>query len=213
MNPAHTIHGVTSTVRALFTVAVIGLTLVSARRSEAGLFFQPNADDLWFSAGSQPGDFNTVAVLVGNVSGFGDPGPNPGGGGGGTSWAAVGNAAGKYIGIDFDFPIELLAMQLWDYYGHSPTQYNLKLYDATGFGGNQLLDVNFSIPAADYNPQVHFVEFADTPAVRSAQLTALNNSQWGYFGMAEIAFHVPEPSTAALLGAGLAGLLLRPRKT
>jgi len=201
-----------TTLRALFTLAVLSLALFPAQQSQAGMFFQPDSDDLWFSAGSQPGDFNTVAVLVGNVTGFSDPGPDPGSGGGGTSWAAVGSAAGKYIGINFDFPVELIAMQLWDYYGHTPQQLNLQLYDAPGLGGNQLLNYNFTIPATNYNPQVHYVELSDTPAVRSAKLTAVNNSQWGYFGLAEIAFHIPEPSTAALLAAGLAGLMARRRQ-
>ena len=133
--------------------------------------------------------------------------PNPSGGGGGTSWWTE-ETGSSSVNLDFDFADaeSLGGLYVWDYYHHSPSHWNLKLFDGANGSGNQLLNFDFSIsPGPHSNSTKHYIDFADQAGVASGSLTTLNDSTGGGVGLSEFGFaSVPEP-TSPLLMAGMFG--------
>jgi hypothetical protein len=155
-----------------------------------------------------PNGINTPDVLISNALGnYNYVQPNPGSGGGGTSWYTFSDGSTP-VQLTFNFPSAstITELAIWDYYGHTPQQWNLSLYSGAGATGTQLQSMDFSIGSGNYTPARWYTDVPDTAGVLSALLTTRNNSQWGGVGLSEVGF-APEPSSFVLLGLAVVALL------
>lgn len=151
--------------------------------------------------------------------------PNPGSGGGGTSWH-TGDLGTTPVVVSFGFdtvgPSTISVLEelyMWDYYGHSPTDWTLKLYSGAGGTGTTLLDYDFSIsPGTTSGTSTkHIIDFSDVTGYLSGTLETRSNSGFGGVGLSEIGFtatifNVPEPATFTLAALGFLALLRRRRR-
>jgi hypothetical protein len=149
---------------------------------------------------------NPPTVLVADAQGdyLYSP-PNPGGGGGGTSWHTYSSDGSPPIILTFNFSqsANVNELVLWDYYGHSPSDWTIKLYSGPSATGSELLSYDFSIGTGqNYDPLRWVVDFPNTYNVDSAALSTRSNSHWGGVGLSEVAFVVPEPTSMAIFIGG-----------
>ncbi len=178
----------------------------------------------WFSrlvpistATASSSSTNNASVLIKDAKGnYQYQAPNPSSGGGGTSWH-TGAAGSSNVWVVFDFAgVEAVdELVVWDYYGHSPTNWRLELFSGANATGTTLLSHEFSItPGSSGTSTRHVIDVLNTFGVQSARLTSLNDSVSGGTGLAEVAFlrWVPEPGTALLAGLGLPGVALFARR-
>lgn len=188
-------------MRNLFICLVVLLTLGQTSLAEA-LFIV--SDSATTTATFQ---INYANDLIDDAIDISYAAPDPASGGSGTSWYTPDNRATLYF--TFDQPLSLTRLYLWDYYGHTSTDWTLSLFDNIS---TSLLEYSFSItPGSDHTSTLHIVEFGITDNVYEAILANNNNSTDGGLGLSEVHFEsaapVPEPSTIVLLGAGFACLV------
>jgi hypothetical protein len=151
----------------------------------------------------------TPAVLVNGAQGdYNYNAPNPGSGGGGTSWHTYTTSGSPPLVLTFNFSSTSAADEvvLWDYYGHTPNDWTVKLFSGLNAGGLELLSADFSIAAGGgdfYTPGRWNISFPTTLGVNSAQLLTRSNSHWGGVGLAEVAFVqatiVPAPASGMVV--------------
>jgi hypothetical protein len=186
-----------------------GLLLVMST-SAAATFITP---DSVFSSNSAS---NTANVLIENALDATYLAPMPGSGGNGTSTYA--NQSFNTWTFDFNTATNLDTAYIWDYYGHSPTEWILSFFNAASGGGSTLSSHNFSMPnpaPGAHDSDLYTINFAPVADVMSVTLTNTNTSVRGGVGLAEVHFggeaatHVPEPSTFAIFALGLMGLASR----
>ena len=109
---------------------------------------------------------------------------------------------------------------MWDYYWHSPTDWNLSLFSGANLTGTQLLDFNFSNAQnnAATSSAKHVHDFSNASGVLSGTLTTRNSSTNGGVGLSEVGFIggdapvIPEPSSLAIFGIGAGLIVLQRRK-
>jgi hypothetical protein len=188
---------------------LIGGLLLVMSNSAAAAFITP---DSVFSSNSGN---NTANVLIENALDATYLAPMPGSGGNGTS-THTGASVNTWT-FDFNTATNLDTAYIWDYYGHSPTEWILSFFDAAS-GGSILSSHNFSMPNPaphTHDSDLYTINFASVADVMSVTLTNTNNSVRGGVGLAEVHFggeaatHVPEPSTLAIFALGLMGLASR----
>ncbi len=149
---------------------------------------------------------NTPDVLVGGASSVSSSQVNPSGGGSGTSWyhsAPITNV--DYLTFDFSSPVDIGVLHLWDYYGHSPSDYQIAFFDGAGGTGTNIGTENFSIvPGAESTSTRHDIDLGGVTDVMSITLTPTNSSVKGGFGLAEVGFTtwVPTTTTVGVDGSG-----------
>lgn len=153
---------------------------------------------------------NTPSVLIKDAHGnYNYLAPNPGSGGGGTSWHTTDSGINN-VQVVFGFhQVEGVdELLLWDYYGHTPTDWRLELFSGANATGTTLLSYDFSItPGSPGTSTRHVIDLPNTFGVLSARLTTLNNSVSGGVGLSEVAFYrIPEPSTFLLSALGFVAL-------
>jgi hypothetical protein len=159
---------------------------------------------------------NTANVLIANALDATYLAPSPAGGGGGTStYAHV--SVNKWT-FDFSTATNLDTAYIWDYYGHSPTEWILSFFDGASGGGSTLSSHNFSMPnpaPGAHDSDLYTINFTSVADVMSVTLQNTNNSVRGGVGLSEVHFggvaatQVPEPSTLAIFALGLMGLVSR----
>jgi hypothetical protein len=184
-----------SHIAALFVCAIAAL---SAATASANVLIPvssvtANAPDTFPS--------NPPSVLVTNAQGnYNYVPPNPGTGGGGTSWhtPAVG-ATPVMLTFNFAQASAVREVVLWDYYGHTPQLWTVKLFSGAGATGSELLSHDFAIGSLNYTPQRWNISVPITGSVQSARLVTRSNSQWDGVGLSEVAFIAPEPTTSVIL--------------
>jgi hypothetical protein len=136
------------------------------------------------------------------------PQHNPGGGGGGTSWHTYTSNGVPPIVLTFDFAnsARVNELVLWDYYGHSPADWTVKLFAGSNGTGAELLSYDFAINTfyPNYNPSRWNIDLPRIEGANSATLSTRGNSYWGGVGMAEVAFVIPEPTTFTLVTFAIA---------
>jgi hypothetical protein len=149
---------------------------------------------------------NPPSVLVNGAQGdYNYVAPNPGSGGGGTSWHTPWPGWSP-VSLTFNFgttaPVDEVV--LWDYYGHTPQLWTLKLFSGAGGTGATLLSYDFAIGAGNYDAQRWNVTIPTTLGVNSAQLVTRNGAQWDGVGLAEVAFvaAVPQPTSGFIFVVG-----------
>jgi len=135
------------------------------------------------------------------------PGSPAGGGGGSSTYTSQ---AYNTWTFNFDDMYMLSSAYIWDYYGHSPTEWNLSFF---GRSGSQLSTYDFTI-APDFSggSTLHNINFADVSGVKSITLSNTNLSIKGGVGLEEVHFggvSIPEPSSITAFGLALIGLSLR----
>lgn len=160
---------------------------------------------------------NPPAVLVSDAQGdYNYSPPNPGSGGGGTSWHTSSSNGVPAINLTFNFAgaSKIRDLVLWDYYGHTPADWTLKLFAGVNGTGGELLSHDFSINTfyVNYNPTRWDIDVANTDNVGSAVLSTRSNSYWGGVGLSEVAFVVPEPASAAMIALGCAACAMAVRQ-
>lgn len=157
---------------------------------------------------------NSADALIKDATDISYAPGSPSSGGGGTSTYT--KRPNNTWTFDFDDVYTLSTAYIWDYYGHSPTDWTLSFFDDVGGAGTQLFTYDFSILIPDpgvEDSNLHTISFAAVSGVRSVSLYNTNESARGGVGLEEVQFggvkEVPEPSTLAILGLGLMGLSLR----
>ena len=187
--------------------AIIGLSLLGMVTNVAANLI--TAD----SVSSLNQTHNNAYALIENAINTSYVAPNPASGGGGTS-TYHGGPHNTWT-FDFDSAYTLDTAYIWDYYGHSPTDWLLTFFGSTNGVGPALFSHNFSMPnaaPATHDSDLYTINFASVADVRSVTLQNVNTSVRGGVGLAEVHFGgtaVPEPSTLAILGLGLLGLASR----
>jgi hypothetical protein len=165
---------------------------------------------------------NPPSVLVDGAQGdYNYVAPNPGSGGGGTSWhTPTQGTTPVVLTFSFTSTAGVDEVVLWDYYGHTPQLWTVKLFSGASGGGAELLSYDFSIGSHDYDALRWNVSIPVTLNVNSAQLVTRSNAQWQPgVGLAEVAFvaaAVPEASSCAVVAiafvASATGAWLRRRR-
>jgi hypothetical protein len=153
-------------------------------------------------------NLNTPAVLAADATNYEYVTTSAGGGGGGTSWhtTAFGTTPVDIV-FNFGATSSVTEFSIWDYYGHTPTLWTVKMFAGAGATGTELLSYDFSIGASGTDPPDRwYIDVADTSGVSSVLLRTRNNSQFDGVGLSEVMF-VPEPSSLSMLVAGLVALL------
>jgi len=142
--------------------------------------------------------FSTPAVLVGDAADATYVPPNPSSGGGGTAWLTLEDGS-TGVAIDFNFAsaTDLDQLLMWDFYKHTPTDWNIQLFDAAGGGGTKLLDHDFTIPVdgSIFDSELHTTDIPNVSGALSGILTTRNNSANFGVGLSEIAFLSPVINT------------------
>jgi MYXO-CTERM domain-containing protein len=164
------------------------------------------------------GTLNSPDVLIADAPGGGGVDyapPYAVAGGFGTSWFTSASGATPVV-LSFDFsPTSSTINQLyvWDYYGYSPTEWNLKLFSGAGGSGSLLLDHDFTIRDGIFEHTFQdrwIINFADESGFLSGTLSTRNSSVEYGVGLSEFGFSsgspTPEPSTFVLGMLGLLGL-------
>ncbi len=153
---------------------------------------------------------NPTALIKDALGDYDYAAPNPGSGGSGTSWyTSAAGSSNVWIVFDFAEVEGVDELIVWDYYGHSPTDWRLELFSDLNATGTMLLSHDFSITPNTGGSTRHVIDVLDIFGERSARLISLNDSTRGGTGLAEVAFlQIPEPSTFLLAGLGLPGLAL-----
>jgi hypothetical protein len=187
--------------------AIVGLSLLAMSTNAVANFI--TAD----SVSSLNTASNNADALIENAIDTSYIAPSPAGGGSGTStWHS-----GLYNTwtFDFDSAYTLDTAYIWDYYGHSPTDWLLTFFGSANGVGPALFSHNFSTPnpaPSAHDSDLYTINFASVADVMSVTLQNVNTSVRGGVGLAEVHFGgtaVPEPSTLAILGLGLLGLASR----
>ena len=187
---------------------VIGLSLFGMSTNAAANFITPDSVSSLNQA-----TINNAEALIESATDASYIAPNPGSGGGGTStWYS-----GEYNTwtFDFDSAYTLDTAYIWDYYGHSPTEWLLTFFGSANGVGSSIFTYNFSTPnpsPSTHDSDLYTINFASVADVMSVTLQNTNSSVRGGVGLAEVHFGktaVPEPSTLAILGLGLLGLASR----
>ena len=204
--------------------SLVVFTLAPSFALILALLSNPVSADLAYVAPSSvsadaSGFFGVPNDLISDAAGAGGVNyvaPSPFNGGGGTSWfTAVSGLNPVTISFDFGSSQDLDVLYLWDYNGHSPTDWNLQLFSAAAGSGSQLVDFDFTIgPGANGTSTRHVLDFTDVTGALSGTLTTQNNSTRGGVGLSEFGFSaiaVPEPTSTVFLMCGLGMYLVGSR--
>lgn len=186
----------------LFTLTLLNLAGMAAPVSSAKEVVSITSVT---SNGTDTFPSNPPIVLVTDAQGdynYAPPvSPGTGGGPGGYSWHTYTSNGTPPISLTFNFahPARVNEVVLWDYYGHSPSDWTVKLFSGPDATGTQLVSHDFSIGTGftyDYYRWPRM--FANSIHAQSAVLLTRSNSYWGGVGLGEVAFVVPEPTACTL---------------
>jgi len=114
-------------------------------------------------------NINTPAVLIANALNYEYVTTAAGSGGGGTSWHT--NADGTTpVNLTFNLAATsaITEFSIWDYYGHTPNLWTVKLFSGPSTTGAELLSYDFSIGSSGTDPPKRwYIDVADTLGVSS----------------------------------------------
>ena len=171
--------------KSILSLLLITLSFMSFKGVAADFITPASVTSLHTNSSSA---YNNVNALIENAVDISYIAPNPSGGGSRTStW--VSDSANTWT-FNLDSAYTLNEIHVWDYYGHSPTGWELTFFDGDNASGTNLGSHTFSIAPVCvlHCSKLNTISFADVSNVKSVTLRSTNASARGGVGLAEVHF-------------------------